>query len=330
MEKVRWGIIGCGDVTEVKSGPALQKIPHSELVAVMRRDPAQARDYARRHRVPRVHDQALDLIRDPRVNAVYVATPPDSHCRFACLALRHQKPVYVEKPMALNYRQCRRMIRQARKARTPLFVAYYRRALPSFRKVKEIVDGGRMGPIRLVNLRLCRAVDPESLRDPKSRPWRFRPAVSGGGLLIDLGSHQLDYLHYLFGPVKKIAALPVRQVLPAEVEDVTGATLLFECGVVAHCLWCFSLPPGHNRDQIEILGERGRIRFSTFEFSPVEVTIGDEQVRYPFPKPPHVQRALLKTVVAQLRGEGRCPSTMESGAYTTFLLDRIRRPVIFI
>jgi predicted dehydrogenase len=82
MEEIRWGIIGCGDVTEIKSGPAFNKVANSKLVAVMRRDSAKAADYAKRHHVPKWYDDASKLINDPEVNAIYIATPPLQHDYF--------------------------------------------------------------------------------------------------------------------------------------------------------------------------------------------------------------------------------------------------------
>jgi len=136
MDEVRWGIIGCGAVTEVKSGPAFQKVPGSRLVAVMRRSRDLAAEYARRHGVPRWYDDAERLIADPEVNAVYIATPPGSHLQYALMACAQQKPVYVEKPMARNHAECMCMLEAFQSAKLPLFVAYYRRALPRFRTVR--------------------------------------------------------------------------------------------------------------------------------------------------------------------------------------------------
>ena len=137
MRTIRWGIIGCGDVTEVKSGPGFQKAQHSSLVAVMRRTGELARDYARRHGVPRWYDNAEALIDDPDVDAVYIATPPAYHKEYALLSAQAGKPVYVEKPMALNFEECQMMIEVCRAAGVPLFVAYYRRALSRFLKVRR-------------------------------------------------------------------------------------------------------------------------------------------------------------------------------------------------
>jgi Oxidoreductase family, NAD-binding Rossmann fold len=148
MRTIRWGIIGCGDVTEVKSGPGFQKANHSRLVAVMRRTGELARDYARRHGVPRWYDNAEALINDPEVDAVYIATPPVAHKDYTLLCARAGKPVYVEKPMALNYQECQFMLRACRAAGLPLFVAYYRRALPRFLKVKQLIDTHAIGEVR--------------------------------------------------------------------------------------------------------------------------------------------------------------------------------------
>ena len=109
MQKINWGIIGCGDVTEIKSGPAFNKVPNSSLVAVMRRDAAKAADYAERHEIANWYNDAAKLINDPKVNAIYIATPPDSHEAYALAAMNAGKPVYVEKPMALNYAAAKNM-----------------------------------------------------------------------------------------------------------------------------------------------------------------------------------------------------------------------------
>ena len=118
----RWGIIGCGDVTEVKSGPALQKATGSALVAVMRRDLSKAQDYARRHGVPRAYNSADALINDPEVDAVYIATPPSSHCALTLAVAAAGKPCLVEKPMAMNHGECRRMIEACAARGVPLWV----------------------------------------------------------------------------------------------------------------------------------------------------------------------------------------------------------------
>lgn len=192
MKTIRWGIIGCGNVTEVKSGPAFQKARNSELVAVMRRNGKLAEDYARRHNVPRWYDNAESLIHDSDVDAVYIATPPSFHKDFALAVAGAHKPVYVEKPMALNYSGCLEIIEACEKASVPLFTAYYRRALPRFLKVKSLIDEGVIGTTRGVNVRLYQPVSAEDKKG--TRNWRVDPTIAGGGYFVDLGCHMIDLL----------------------------------------------------------------------------------------------------------------------------------------
>ncbi len=198
MKEVKWGFIGCGDVTEIKSGPAFAKVEHSRVVAVMRRDDEKAWDYAQRHGIAKWYTDAAQLLDNPEVNAVYVATPPAFHAEYAIMAARAGKHVYVEKPMALNYSQCQEMIVEAEKAGVMLFVAYYRRSLPYFLKIKDILDNGGIGEVRTAHIKLFRPAAPEVWeQDPL--PWRYDPEISGGGLLMDLGCHQLDLLDFFWG-----------------------------------------------------------------------------------------------------------------------------------
>ena len=162
MKTVNWGIVGCGNVCERKSGPAMYKTPHSALAAVMRRDAEKVADFARRHNVPKSYTDAAALIADPEVDIVYVATPPGTHRELAVQALEAGKPVYVEKPMAMNHAECLEMIAAAEKAGQKLFVAYYRRALLYFLKVKELLDGGSVGQPLTAEVRLLRPGRPRS------------------------------------------------------------------------------------------------------------------------------------------------------------------------
>ena len=150
MKEIRWGIIGCGNVTEVKSGPGFQKAKGSQLTAVMRRNGKLAEDYAIRHNVPKWFDNADSLIHDPGVDAVYIATPPSTHKQYTLAVANTGKPVYVEKPMAMSYDECREMIQVCEKNNVPLFVAYYRRTLPQFLKIKELLGNNAIGAVRSV------------------------------------------------------------------------------------------------------------------------------------------------------------------------------------
>ncbi|MCP5106559.1 MAG: Gfo/Idh/MocA family oxidoreductase [bacterium] len=324
MKQINWGIIGCGNVTEVKSGPAFNRVKDSALVAVMRRDGAKAEDYAKRHGVPRWYGDAEELIHDPGVNAVYVATPPDSHARYAIMAAEAGNHVYVEKPIALNFGECEAMMRAAEKNGVSLFVAYYRRCLPYFLKVKELVDTGVIGTPRLVEIRFFKPGPKEKIKESEL-PWRLKPGISGGGLFVDLGSHQLDFLDYLFGPIVSVKGFARNQAGLYPPEDIVGASFVFETGVHGSGTWCFTVSEKNDTDEIIILGTEGKISFSTFKFTPIIVETGRGIVTFDFPRLKHIQEALIQTVVDELLGRGECPSTGITASRTTRVMDEILR-----
>lgn len=317
---IRWGIIGCGDVTEVKSGPALQQARGSALVAVMRRTGDLARDYARRHGVPRWYDDADALLHDPDVDAVYVATPPDTHLEYALRAARAGKPVYVEKPMARTAAECRAMLDGCRAAGVPLFVAYYRRALPRFLAIKALLDTGAIGEVRLVTMTLHQPPAPEDL-DPAARPWRVDPAVAGGGRFVDLASHMLDFLDFALGPIRHAHGVAANQAGRYAAEDIVTGTFAFESGVQGSGAWCFTA--GTRRDRTEIVGSAGQITYATFGAEPIVVTTAAGTRELAIENPVHIQQPLIQSVVDALHGAGACPSTGETAARTSWVMDRM-------
>lgn len=318
MKTIRWGIIGCGDVTEVKSGPGLQKATHSALVAVMRRNGDLAADYARRHGVPKWYDDAQALIDDPEVDAVYVATPPSTHKHYTLAAARAGKPVYVEKPMALDYAECQEMIAACATAGVPLFVAYYRRRLPRFVKIKELLDAGAIGTVRTVTIHFHRPMRPH---DPNNLPWRVIPEIAGGGHFVDLAAHTLNYLDYFLGPIEAASGHAGNQAGQYRAEDVVAGSFAFRSGVYGTGLWSFA--SFESVDQTEISGERGKLTFSSFTDMPITLTTAAGVQHFSIDHPPHVQQPLIQTIVDELNGVGSCPSKGESGARTTWVMDQM-------
>lgn len=323
LETVNWGIIGAGDVTEVKSGPALYKAEHSRVVAVMRRNARLASDYARRHGIPRWYSDAAELIDDPGVNAVYVATPPSTHAAYAIAAMRAGKPVYVEKPMALNHAQCREMLDVSEQTGMPLWVAYYRRSLPAFLKAKELVDGGEMGKPLLVDLRLYKQARERGQRK-EEMGWRVDPAIGGAGHFFDLASHQFDYLDFVFGPVTAVMGHASNRAGLYAAEDTVSACWSHESGVTGSGSWCFVAGAGSERDELTILCEHGEIRLSSFESPGVLVVAsGQGATEFSFDNPEHISQYLVQQVVDELRGAGTCVSSGASAARTSQVLDEV-------
>jgi predicted dehydrogenase len=320
VRTIRWGIIGCGNVTEVKSGPGFQKANNSNLVAAMRRTSDLAKDYAERHGVPRWYDDAEALIHDPEVDAVYVATPPSSHKEYTLLAAQAGKPVYVEKPMALNFEECQEMIDACQSAGVPLFVAYYRRALSRFLKVKELVEAQAIGDIRFVTITLYQRARQEEL-DFANLPWRVIPEIAGGGRFVDLGSHMLDSLDYVLGPIRAVHGFASNQQNLYHAEDMVSGTFVFESGVHGVGVWNFG--SFNEVDLTEIVGSKGKISYSTYGADPVILTTNDGVTEFSIEYPSHIQQPLIQTVVDELIGVGRCPSTGGSAARTTWVMDQM-------
>ena len=318
MEHVRWGIIGCGNVTEAKSGPAFRLARNSSLVHVMRRQGDLAKDYALRHGVPRYSDDAAELIGDPEVDAVYIATPPGSHREYALACARAGKICYVEKPMARTFGECREMLTAFDQAKVPLFVAYYRRALPRFLKLREIVDSGVLGAIRTVHAMQEQKPDPDD-GDSERRAWRLRPEISGGGRFLDLASHTLDVLDFLFGPIDRVSGLAKNLGRLYGAEDYVAGTFRFASGAEGSGRWCFCAD--ENRELVEVVGERGLLRFSIFGNEDLELRLGSGTQFFGAANPSPIQLPLIQTIVDELTGNGRCPSTGESAARTSRIMD---------
>lgn len=317
MKKVRWGIVGCGDVTEIKSGPGFQKARDSELTMVMRRNGELARDYARRHGVPRWTDDAAELIGHPEVDAVYIATPPNAHKDHALMCAAAGKPVLVEKPIAPHHEEGAAIVEAFRAAGVPLFVAYYRRAMPHFLKVKQVIDEGAIGTPRTVHI--SHFESPVQPGPGGQFNWRVDPAVGGGGIFVDIGCHALDFLDYLFGPVAEVAGFAANRAGLYAAEDLVSAAFTFENGVFGCGEWCFTAH--RNFEQTRIVGTGGEVAFSFYAPHPVVVTTTAGVREFAIGFPPHVHQPLIQTVVDHLLGHGECPSTGESGIRATRVID---------
>ena len=293
---IRWGIIGCGDVVEHKSGPALMWAAGSSVVAVMRRDGAKAADFARRHGVPRWYDDADALLTDPAVNAVYIATPPDSHADLTRRAAQAGKRVLVEKPMARTVGECKAMIAACDAAGVPLHVAYYRRFYPKFQAAKRLIDAGGLGRPVSVTLQMAKPKGP-TLPDPL--PWRLRPEVSGGGLFMDTGVHRLDIILYLLGNMTDVRGQVANLSGAAPTEDsVAFAFRLADSGALGTVTCHFGLAP-IARDRLEIVGTDAVLLFDSFAspFFTVQRAEGTTETHaYADPSPVHLPfvEALLR------------------------------------
>jgi predicted dehydrogenase len=313
---IRWGILGCGDVTEVKSGPGFRNAEGSSLAAVMRRDRAKAEDYARRHGVPRAYDRAAALVDDPGVDAIYVATPPSMHLELARLVARAGKPCLVEKPMAMSHAECVQMVAEFHDRGVPLWVAYYRRALPRFLAVRERLAAGAIGEVTAVHVQVTdRLATGATLGN-----WRFEPTIAGAGLFFDLGSHCFDLLDFLCGPIAGVHGVALNTAGAYPSEDVVAAAFRFERGLAGTAIFDFNAAA--KTDAMRFTGTRGTLATPIFSDGDVVVETNGTQEVLPFRNPAHVHQPLIQAIVDELRGRGRCESTGESGARASWALDR--------
>lgn len=319
MKPLRWGIIGCGAVTERKSGPAYQKTAGFELAAVMRRDAALAADYARRHGVPRWFDDADALIADADIDAVYIATPPDTHLHYALKVATAGKPCCVEKPMAPSHAECLAMVEAFGRAGLPLFVAYYRRSLPRFEQVRKWLAEGRIGTPRHLHWQLARTPAADDLNG--TYRWRTDARIAPGGYFDDLASHGLNLFSHFFGEVVQASGSATNQQGLYSACDAVVASWLYASGVTGSGSWHFG--SFERADQVEITGSAGKIDFSVFEEQPLQLTTADGIERMDIPNPENIQLHHVANMRAHLAGGARHPSCGDSAAHTAWMMDRI-------
>ena len=323
MKLINWGFIGCGEVTEKKSGPAFNEVEGSQVVAVMSRSENKARSYAERHHIRKWYTDAQELIDDPDVNAIYIATPPSSHATFAIMAMRAGKPVYIEKPLAASYNDCIRINRISEQTGVPCFVAYYRRYLPYFQKVKEIIENGTIG--KVINVQIRFSVPPRDLdyKNEKELPWRLQPDIAGGGYFYDLAPHQIDLLQNIFGVITRAHGYPANRAHLYKAEDTVSACFFFENGVTGSGSWCFVGHESAKEDCIEVIGDKGSLSFSVFTYEPIVLITSEGKQSITVPNPSYVQLPMIKHVIEHLQGIGHCDCTSISATPVNWVLDRV-------
>lgn len=323
MKEIGWGFIGCGEVTEKKSGPAFNEVPGSHVVAVMSRNAEKAESYAKRHNIKKWYTDPLELINDPEINAIYIATPPSSHATFAIMAMKAGKPVYIEKPLAASYEDCARINRISELTSVPCFVAYYRRYLPYFQKVKQIIQSGAIGTPANVQIRF--SVPPRDLdyKSNGSLPWRLQPDIAGGGYFYDLAPHHLDLIQDIFGVITRAHGYCSNMAKLYKAEDTISACFYFENGLPGSGSWCFVGHQSAKEDRIEVIGEKGMLSFSVYNYSPIQLVTSEGRSSIVVPNPPYVQLPIIRSVIEHLQGIGICECTSVSATPVNWVMDRI-------
>lgn len=323
MKEISWGFIGCGEVTEIKSGPAFNEINGSHVEAVFARHERHARAYAERHHIKKWYTDPLELVEDPDINAIYIATPPSSHATYAVMAMRAGKPCYIEKPLASTYEDCIRINRISEQTGVPCFVAYYRRYLPYFQKVGEIIREGKLGKIQNVQVRFCCPPRQSDYLQGAERPWRLDKEIAGGGYFYDLAPHQFDILQQFFGVIIRAHGYCSNHGGLYDVEDNVSAVFLFENGMSGAGSWCFVGHESAREDRIEVVGSDGMMCFSVYSYEPIRLHLSDDVHTINVDNPPYVQLPIIRSVVEDLQGLATCEATSISATPVNWVLDRI-------
>ena len=251
VEKVNFGVIGAGGIARRRTIPGMLKAKNCRVVAVM--DPVDPDRVAEEFAVPRAYRREADLLADPEVEAVYIASPVNCHARQIEMAAAAGKHVLCEKPLTLNLKQARQAVAVCRKHRVFLQEGYMMKFHGAHVKIRELIDEGRLGKIVYLRAQL-------SCWYPKIKgAWRQDPEKGGGGALIDMASHLYDLLEYFAGPVRRIAALTGNLVQDYRSEDASTTLLEFASGAQAtvDCFYC--IPDEASRTRLEIYGSRGAV-----------------------------------------------------------------------
>lgn len=309
---IRWGILGCGDVAEKKSGPALCKAEGSELVAVMRRDRAKAEDFAARHGAKRAYGTVEELLADPEVDAVYIATPPHLHAEQTAQVAAARKRALVEKPMARNADEAQRMITACRDAGVSLHVAYYRRFYPKFVAAREAIDAGTIGTVLGARLLMCARSSVDG--------WRVDPETSGGGHFLDVASHRLDMLIHLLGDVAEVSGYAENRLGHHRAENDVVLALRMASGAVVSAGFHYHTRPG--QDILEIYGSEATLTFDPFDGNTFTIRRGKEEAEtHTFATPDPVHLPFVQALVGVYNGADIPHVTGDEGIKVTRVMD---------
>ncbi len=320
VKTIHWGMIGCGAVTEVKSGPALYKCDNSMLYAVTSDIYEKTLDYAKRHNVGVTYETTEQLLADPKVDIVYIATPPQFHMNLAIQCAKAGKAAYIEKPMANSYKDCQTIIDVFTEQKIQGFTAFYRRAMDKFCKIKKYIDSGEIGSVRAVNVR-CESAPEKEEYCKETLPWRLKMELTGGGKFLDAAIHTIDILQFLIGDITFTQSIVENQGGLYDVEDILAVGFKFDNGVIGTGSWCYT--SFEEVDEVEIIGTEGKIIFSVYDNVPFTLVKKSGRKIVDVVNYEHVQHAMIQSIVDELNGSGKCASTLYSAAKTAKIMDEI-------
>lgn len=317
MSNIRWGIVGCGDVVRRRVAAAIQADPNSTLLAACRRNEDELAAFCKQFNVEQSYTNAADLIDNHDIDAVYIATPVSDHVTQTLLAARAEKHVLVEKPMAISVEECDQMIDECDRRNVTLGVAYYRRFYPVVERIRAAIAGGEIGTPLACSVVTATPLDMQPGSDGY---WRADPQKSGGGSLMDVGSHRVDLLVDLFGKVRSVKAHCSSIDTSYKAENVAGATIQFQSGVLANLMCLFGTPV--DPDEFTIIGTKGRITSRPLNGGQLEIQMATETKNESHPPAANFNTPLIADFVAAIAEKRKPKISGEAGRLANDVLER--------
>jgi len=316
LSEIKWGFIGCGSVVETKSGMAFNNVKNSSVHAIMRRDLRKSKASAQKLNAKCAYDNVTDLLNNEDVNAIYIATPPGLHYEQAMACARAGKPTYIEKPFARSFSESREIVKCFEMNAVPLFIGHYRRALPKFRKLKELIDKKVIGEVCEADFRLERVYSENDVNK-----WLYNPIMSGGGKFFDIAPHTIDILVYLFGDFKTVTGLAVNNNKAYMVEDVVTMNFQTYTDVIGTAN--FNTISNKKRDEMLITGSKGQIIFSIHGSNDITIKTDKGTEYLTFETPQLIEEPMIRNVVEALRGNEKPLCSGGDALETTRVIDII-------
>jgi len=315
---VRWGLIGAGDIVRRRVAPALIDSPTCDIVAVSRGRPELAATFAADIGARRWYSRWRELVADPDVDCVYVATPVDVHAEQTIAAAEAGKHVLCEKPMAMTTAECDRMIAACRAHHVRLGIAYYRHFYPVILRVKAMLESGDIGQPVFAQVNAFEYFDPAP---DHPRRWLLDPARAGGGPMMDFGCHRLEVLMHLFGAVHRTAAVTANVVFDRAVEDTAAVLLQFEGGP------CAAVTVTHaaeeRQDTLQVFGTRGSVHVDELNAGSLRIRTGTQSRVESHPPAANIHRPLIDDFVEALLTDREPAVTGEIGRAVAAIEDEI-------
>ena len=314
---LRWGLIGSGDIARKRIAPALRDLASCDLVAVCRGRPALAEAFGREFGARRWYASPEELLADPEIDAVYLATPVHLHAPHAIAAAQAGKHVLCEKPMAMSVQECDAMIAACRANGVTLGIAYYRHLYPAVTRIRQLIASGEIGAVVMAQINAFEHFNPAP---DHPRHWLVT-ARAGGGPMFDFGCHRLEVLVDLCGPVRDVKSVVGNVAFEREVEDTAIALLTFERG--GYGTLAVTHAAREPQDTLDVFGTDGSLHVAVLNEGSVRVVRGEEQRIESLPPAANMHLPLIAEFVESVAAR-RAPAVAgETGRAIAALEERI-------